>query len=241
LVGNGATTRAMGMDGVEIVMEVEEAFDIRLDDAEAEKVFSPRQLIELVMSKIAQTSSSSCLKQRSFNLLRSFAIRHLPLKRADVAPAVKLSKLIPRAKRRDFLRQLAAELQTGQPPELIPPVWVKWALQVAGSIVLIPFVFLPAFFGGWGLIAMIVLAIAGGYAAAAIMKPSCTEFPDEIATVGGLARWIMTHKPNLAEKSESRWTRDQVAARIREIVIGTLACEKNYTEDARFIEDLGLS
>jgi hypothetical protein len=35
--------------------------------------------------------------------------------------------------------------------------------------------------------------------------------------------------------------REQVAARVREIVIDTLCCEKSYREDARFVEDRGLS
>jgi hypothetical protein len=51
----------------------------------------------------------------------------------------------------------------------------------------------------------------------------------------------MAHKSNLATPVAGRWTREQVAARVREIVIGQLGCESRYREDASFINDLGLS
>ncbi len=41
----------MGMDRVEIVLEIEEAFDVAVADSEAEKIITPRDLIELVMAK----------------------------------------------------------------------------------------------------------------------------------------------------------------------------------------------
>ena len=65
------------------------------------------------------------------------------------------------------------------------------------------------------------------------------EFPPLVATVGDLARWIMAHKPDLAGLVRGRWTREQVAARVREIVIEQLDCASSYREDASFVQDLG--
>jgi hypothetical protein len=50
----------------------------------------------------------------------------------------------------------------------------------------------------------------------------------------------MTHKSDLANERSSRWTRHQIAARVREIVIKQLRCESSYREDAHFIKELGL-
>jgi hypothetical protein len=61
-----------------------------------------------------------------------------------------------------------------------------------------------------------------------------------IATAGDLSRWIVAHKSNMAEVPPGKWTREQVAARVREILIEQLGCERNYCEDARLIEDLGM-
>ena len=51
----------MGLDAVEIVMEVERAFDITLEDAEVEKISTPRELIEVVLGKVAQADAAGCL------------------------------------------------------------------------------------------------------------------------------------------------------------------------------------
>ena len=58
----------MGLDGVEIAMKVEEAFDIHVEDSEAEKTLTPGQLVELVMSKVGRTTHAACLTQRAFYL-----------------------------------------------------------------------------------------------------------------------------------------------------------------------------
>src|ERR1039457_2606087 len=102
----------MGLDAVEIVIEVEEAFDIRLEDAEVEKISTPRDLIELVMSKVAQADAAGCLTQRAFNLLRAALLHQLPLKRRDIAPQVRIADLAARTHRKRLLECLAAELGT---------------------------------------------------------------------------------------------------------------------------------
>jgi hypothetical protein len=73
-----------------------------------------------------------------------------------------------------------------------------------------------------------------------LTRPLCTEFPKALQTIGELARWVMTHKGDLANASPSGWTRDQVSARVREIIVEHLGCKPDFNEDARFIEDLGM-
>jgi acyl carrier protein len=38
----------MGLEGIEILMEVEEAFDISIEDSEAERSSTPGELIDVV-------------------------------------------------------------------------------------------------------------------------------------------------------------------------------------------------
>lgn len=57
----------MGLDGVEIVMKVEDAFGIGIADSEAEKIVTPAQLIALVLSKVDRTPQPACLTQRAFH------------------------------------------------------------------------------------------------------------------------------------------------------------------------------
>jgi methylmalonyl-CoA mutase N-terminal domain/subunit len=79
-----------------------------------------------------------------------------------------------------------------------------------------------------------------GYLAAAATRALRSEFPPQVATVGDLARWIVAHKTDLAGSTPGKWTREQVAARVREVVIEQLDCAETYREDASFIQDLDM-
>src|ERR1041384_3448580 len=125
----------MGLDAVEMVMAVEEAFDIRIDDAEAEKVVTPRMLIDCVLSKVAVATSAACLTQRAFNLFRKALLRSGGLKRSDIAPGTPLSILIPKAQRGAAMEKFAADMGIKDRPGLIRPNWLTAALFGASVVV----------------------------------------------------------------------------------------------------------
>jgi acyl carrier protein len=231
----------MGLDGVELVMAVEEAFDVCIEDAEAENIRTPRELIELVMAKVASANPSVCLSQRAFNLVRKSLCKHPPLTRRDVTPATELSLLLPAPVRRGVLHSLAADLGTALPAQLKRPNWLTAILFgvsiLVGLLAAIAFPFTSI----GSLLVFPSIAVLTGCVAFLTTKPFQTEFPKSVSNVAALSRWVVAHKPDLAASPQVAWTREQVAARVREIVIDTLGCEKKYSEDARFIEDLGLS
>jgi acyl carrier protein len=241
-----AMRRNMGLDAVEILMEVEEAFDITLDDAEAEKMATPRDLIESVSRKVTQAAPSTCLTQRSFNLLRKALLQRLPLKRWDITPSVRLTALVPRSRRLAMLEELALDLNTEPLPALVRPPWLVGVLTAQSFAVGLATAFAvhkvaPEVKGSllfWaGLAAAVLTHICAWIATTRLAK----DFPPLVATIGDLARWVTAHKPDLASPTPGRWTREQVAARVREIVIDHLGCEKHYREDASFVRDLGLN
>lgn len=235
----------MGLDAVEIMMAVEEAFDIRLEDADMAKVRTPRDLIEVVMRKVAHADPSACLTQRAFNLLRQALLRHLPLKRRDIAPSVRLAEIVPKPNRAELLENLAAHLKTGPLPDLVRPQWLV-GLLIAQSLTagLVVGLLSPRLLANptgtacfWvGVCAAVIVHICGWIATTRY----CVEFPPGTATVGDLSRWILSHKSDLASPTSGRWTREQVAARVREIVIENLGCGDRYREDSLFVEELGV-
>ena len=236
----------MGLDAVEIVMEVEEAFDIRLEDAEVEKMDTPGDLIESVLSKVAQTGAAGCLTQRAFNLLRRKLLHHLALKRRDVSPSARLADLVPRPNRSDLLQRLAAEFGTQPLPGLVRPQWLVALLTtgslavgiaVSGALVTLA----PTTGPAGSIFAGVLTAAIVGFLAGVASIGLRTEFPPLTATVGDLSRWIVAHKPDLAPSAPGKWTREQVAERVREIVIEKLGCAGSYREEASFVKDLGLS
>ena len=235
----------MGLDAVEIVMEVEEAFDISLEDAEVEKITTPRDLINVVMSKVAQSDTSGCLTQRAFNRLRAALLDQLPLKRRDIAPKTRMADLVPRANRKTLLECLATELGTPPMPSLVRPKWLVNLLIVCcigAGIAIGILIFRHELWKHRGaLFYTALIASAGtGFLAGAATRSCCVEFPPQAATVGDLSRWIVAHKTDLASCVPGRWTREQVAARIRDITVEQLGCAETYREDASFVQELGM-
>jgi hypothetical protein len=66
-----------------------------------------------------------------------------------------------------------------------------------------------------------------------------TAFPAELSTVRGHVKWFIANNPQLLGAPPGQWSREQAAEKVREIVVAHLG-SKNYREDARFVEDLGL-
>lgn len=95
----------MGLDGVELVMAVEEEFDISIDDAAAGKLLTPRLLTDYVLSKVTTTTTDVCLTQRAFNLLRKSLIRHGGWKRSEIKPKKRLSVLLPKNQRHKIIQK----------------------------------------------------------------------------------------------------------------------------------------
>jgi acyl carrier protein len=235
----------MGLDAIEITMPVEEAFDIRIEDAEVASLATPRDLIEIVLRKVTLVEANACLTQRAFNLLRAALLRQLPLERREVAPAVLLADLVPQKRyRKPLLDQLAAELGTEPLPVLLRP---RWLVRLLAAVCIAMGIGFAVLLSQWApsvklrslIIAGSITALAAGYLAQRATHACGTEFPPLAATVGDLARWITAHKPDLAGSAPGRWTREQVAARVREIVIEQLDCASSYREDASFVQDLG--
>ena len=82
----------MGLDGVELVVAVEEKFGIGISDGEAEKVVTPRDVAELVVRKVSSRDDGGCRSQRAFHLIRR-ELQAMGVPRRAVRPAARLADL----------------------------------------------------------------------------------------------------------------------------------------------------
>jgi acyl carrier protein len=231
----------MGLDGIEIVMAVEDAFDIQIDDAEAGKLRTPRLLIDYVFSKVTTATATVCLTQRAFNLLRKSLIRHGGWKRSEIKPDTGLPALLPKQQRCAVIENMVIELGIKKAPEWVRPGWLNILLLIgsllAGLLAAVTAGHILQSLAIWVFIGITILTAGIGLK---LTKPLCKEFPSNLKTIGDLARWVMAHKPDLAQATAPGWTREQIANRVREIVVEHLGCEAYYTEDANFVKDLGM-
>jgi hypothetical protein len=178
--------------------------------------------------------------------LRKALLRRLPLKRRDLYPSARMADLVPKASRGSLVRGLSAEFRTDPLPALVRPRWLVAVLVVpclavgGGVIAALLKTLLSLSWATVGFIGVVTALVASCLASMAT-RPFRTEFLPRAATVGDLSRSLVAHKTDLASPTPGRWTREQAAERVREIVIEQLDCAGTYREDVSFINDLGLT
>jgi acyl carrier protein len=229
----------MGLDAVEIIMKVEEAYDIQIEDSEAEKILTPRQLTDLILAKTASSQASGCLTQKAFNLLRAFCVRTFAIERARIWPATALQEILPRRQRPQFVQALSASLAITT-PRLERPQWLVASLMACATLSGLAVSIVSVHLGVHSWAPALLTIPVVGYLGARATSRLRSEFPKGLVTVGDLSRWVMSCKPDLAIPATTAWTRQQVAERVKTIVIDQLSCAQTYREDAHFIKDLGL-
>jgi acyl carrier protein len=101
----------MGLDSVELVIEVEEAFDTPIPDEVAARMRTPGDIFDyLAGSGFKATPIGPCLSQAVFNRVRRAIVAEFDVDRLDVKPGAAIAKTIPQflvsARRKSLLKRL---------------------------------------------------------------------------------------------------------------------------------------
>lgn len=226
----------MGLETVELVLEVEERFGITIPDDEAAAVETVDDLTRLVLSRVAAGRLSPCPTFRAFMLLRSDIRSVLPEAALRARPRQRIADVVPRHKRRALWGLLRRRI--GTPPDLQRPVWLRNILLAAASVLgligLAPAAIDTAILPLSIFVAVIVLFFL--YLAT---RPFCWVPPAKMATFGDAARLIAGTKvamaPGIAEKPESL-----IREEVRDIIAHALGVNRDkVVPRARFVSDLG--
>ena len=81
----------MGLDMVEFVMAVEDAFDVAIPDEDAACLRTPRDVIDFVTGLLPTAATSSCLTQQAFYHVRRATAAACGIERATVRPEARLA------------------------------------------------------------------------------------------------------------------------------------------------------
>ena len=79
----------MGLDSVELIMSVEDKFGIRIEDSEAEKIYTVQEFADIVFSKISFNPTNKCLSQIVFFKIRK-ALSTLISDEKKITPNMKI-------------------------------------------------------------------------------------------------------------------------------------------------------
>ncbi len=99
----------MGLDSVALIMSIEDKFGIRIEDSEAEKIYTIQNLADFIFSRIIKTPTEKCLTQIVFYRIRK-ALRHLTSAEKQIKPDMKLSELLTQMELKEKWSQLKTEI-----------------------------------------------------------------------------------------------------------------------------------
>lgn len=228
----------MGLDGVELVMEFEEAFEVELTDEEAIAALTPRIVIDLIVSKLETAQETGCPSQRAFYLLRRSLIEHVGAARRAIRPDSDLRGLIGIDRAAQAWPALEQAVQARVWPALVRPPLLVAVLYTLACVVCTGFfiVFLSAVHIGIAHAAAFTFCGTLFFAVVATLATERyrTRIPDELRQIRDLVPYAVT-------SDQFAWTREKVSLMVKVIVIEQLGLsESDYHEDASFAEDLGL-
>ena len=229
----------MGLDTVELVIRIEEAFGIAIPDDVAATLTTPRHVKFYVLSQLKRSEQSSCMSQQAFYLLRRELVPVLGIRRSDFHPALNLSQLIPVARRSAVWTTVGSRIGVAALPNLARPVWLFSLLSLATIVTAVSVVYYTRPVIGSYLNALLVgvfAAIVFGRFAELLTRPLKRHFRNRYQHAGQLANYVVLHSPHSFKKE---WTNEEVASVVREIIVDETGI-KDFTEDSRFIEDMHL-
>lgn len=182
----------MGLDGVELVMEVEDRFNVTLTDAMVSRVHTVADLAALVIARLPK--SDVCPTARSFFELRAALTDHAGVERRHVRPRTPLAELLPAKRRRSIWRGVRRRLP--RLPGLEMSGGWRRALRWIGSVLAVGwFVGLAMLWSRYGLAVAVPIGLVslmvGSFVFAFCFSPLFERHvPAGIDTVGDLARAI---------------------------------------------------
>ncbi|TWU44425.1 acyl carrier protein [Rubripirellula reticaptiva] len=228
----------MGLDAVEIVMDVEDHFGITIQNAESEHIRTVGDLVALIHNRISMTQETYCPTLPAFLRLRT-AVRNAT---ADstfrIRPRQRISDELTVQQRRDLWKRLS-ELLGAPPRDLRRPKILRGILGTSIAALL-----------GTALIAAIAIdirifpvtlaiAIFCIFVLHMITAPFCIVPPDEWVTFGDVTAKLVG--VTAATKQLHLGTSDDILDELRPLIVKILGVDGDeVVSNARFVEDLGV-
>lgn len=89
----------MGLDSVELVMYIEELFDIQISNVEAERIATPNEIADLISQKIILNKSDRCKSQILFYILRDYVDVNFGYAKEEFMPSTIIGLFLPKENR----------------------------------------------------------------------------------------------------------------------------------------------
>lgn len=228
----------MGMDGVEIVMDVEDHFGISIQDSEAEQVRTVADLVALVHRRIAVAQDAYCPALTAFLSLRKVTRAACGNASLCVRPRDAVTAILNHRQRRELWHRLSELL--GRPPRHLrrPRSLRRLLVGVSlGVIVLALGSALAVDLHIWPLTLLLAGVVIGCLNYATL--PFRWVPPDGWSTFGDITRKIVG--VTAATRLTHLRTEDEILNELRPLLASILGVDDAaIVPSARFVEDLGM-
>lgn len=232
----------MGLDSVELLVNVEKAFGITISNFEAEKITTVGDIHTIVWRNVQGRQSMRCKSQQLYYKLRYTLINKFKVAKEDVVLSASLNDIFPQTNRRLLYRRLEKELQLRLPQLVLPAIWAN-VLRITGFM-LIPgmlvwsLVLVNVFNYTKWLYLLPVLGILGTVFISNILDPVRTVFHPE--TIKGFTKMVLSN--NYATLIQEEGTnRKEMELIINNIVADIAGLELHeITPEKKIHDDLGI-
>ncbi len=231
----------MGLDAVELVMEVEDRFNVKLADSECARVRTVADLAALVISRLPRPSGI-CPTARTFFELRCQMVNGAGVERRLVRPKARLQTLFPSGLQRPWrmLRKANPRL-----PRLVAPSAVDTAIMWATAIgVLVSVAVVGVTWARFGAAAGVVVFLLVAVAMVTLLRTSKEigwHLPPGVETVGDVVRLIAPIGVAYGSPGERLLAQQHVLAEVRRITSQQLGLPLEKVQpDSDFVKDLGV-
>lgn len=244
----------MELDGVELILRIEDEFSISISDEEAGAARTVGDLCTLVTGKL--DGSTSCAASKAFYRTRRAIVDTLELPRRSVRPSTWLEPLLPQPTRIKRWKEIGARIQLDLPPLVHAKRWRDGFMAISVGVAGIPVIaawwafytlgWLPGFlvwlFALPALVGWVVLISRINQALLSATPGLAYEIPFKAAgdlAMGVLAMNYEVFDPLGATKPPPSW--EFISSRIVDILSDQLRIDPaEVRNDARIVEDLGV-
>ena len=240
----------MGLDLVELVMELEETFNFHIADEGAGSVRTVGDLYRLCLSGLQGKTSERCVSSAAFYQLRRSLAALVGVERRRVQLDAPLGGLLPAPGRRAAWRQIKETTGLRLPLLELPRGVQRCLLAASGVLTLVTVLaiglwparaFRPAFGAVSGLLTMAGIFLVFLYAGFRLTRPCAVEIPECCRTIRSAVKTLVNMNYGGFADRVGSFDEAEVWRIVRDRVVRVTGVPpERVTEDAQLVKDLGL-
>jgi hypothetical protein len=182
----------MGLDGVELILRIEETFSIEIDNRVVGQISTVGQCADIITQMVSGMQSSDCPSAKAFYCLRRSFIKMFGIQRNAVRPSTPVMPLLPLWGRTRIWKTLERELALRLPRlQNQAGKGVGWGFLIAFFLVFFSVSVMTRDIVAALMAAMLasLFGVLFGYIVGILLIP--ITLPSQYQTLGGLARGLV--------------------------------------------------